>query len=230
MQQEGSTVELALPFVRPAVLLWLATLGRRRLGRPRRPGARTCGGLAPDWDRATFLRPADPATPRPGRGRRAAGGAGRDGPGARDAGRARGAPARRRPTSSAWSARPRRSPSGRRVVQLTPLGRYVLALGPPPPPRPTLRALPVRAAELRDHRLSPGADPGADRPVQPVRALVAGRRGAGAEAHARVGLPRPGRGPDARRRCSTAWPGTARGRCPPASPRRSGPGPAAASG
>src|SRR5205823_200947 len=25
---------------------------------------------------------------------------------------------------------------GRRVVQLTPLGRYVLALGPPPPPRP----------------------------------------------------------------------------------------------
>ena len=28
-------------------------------------------------------------------------------------------------------------PSGRRVVQLTPLGRYALALGPPPPPRPT---------------------------------------------------------------------------------------------
>jgi len=27
-------------------------------------------------------------------------------------------------------------PSGRRVVQLTPLGRYLLALGPPPPPPP----------------------------------------------------------------------------------------------
>ena len=27
--------------------------------------------------------------------------------------------------------------TGRTVVQLTPLGRYVLALGPPPPPRPT---------------------------------------------------------------------------------------------
>ena len=29
------------------------------------------------------------------------------------------------------------APSGRRVVQLTPLGRYALALGPPPSPRPT---------------------------------------------------------------------------------------------
>ena len=27
--------------------------------------------------------------------------------------------------------------TGRTVVQLTPLGRYVLAMGPPPPPRPT---------------------------------------------------------------------------------------------
>ncbi|WP_435017570.1 helicase-associated domain-containing protein [Tundrisphaera sp. TA3] len=29
------------------------------------------------------------------------------------------------------------TPSGRRVVQLTPLGRYVLTVGPPPPPRST---------------------------------------------------------------------------------------------
>ena len=40
-----------------------------------------------------------------------------------------------------------------------PLGRYVLALGPPPPPAADLRALPVRPAELRGHRLPPGPDP-----------------------------------------------------------------------
>ena len=51
-----------------------------------------------------------------------------------------------------------------------------------------VRALPLRAAQLRDHRLSAGAYPDADRAVQPVRALVSARCGTGAEAHARVGL------------------------------------------
>ncbi len=215
MQQEGSTVELALPFVRPAVLLWLATLGRGRMGRTRRPGrapARPRPRLGP---RRRFLRARRPsATAAPVETPSRSKAEGRTAREALRAPRCSRPSCSAPPTSSAWSATAEEAPSGRRVVQLSPLGRYVLALGPPPPPRPSLRTLPLRPAELRDHRLSPGADPGADRPVQPVRAVVAGRRGAGAEADARVGLPRPGRGPDARRRCSTAWRGTARGPLP----------------
>ena len=48
--------------------------------------------------------------------------------------------------------------TGRRVVQLTPLGRYVLAVGPDAAAPPGLRTVPVRAAELRGDRLSPGID------------------------------------------------------------------------
>jgi hypothetical protein len=135
MQQDGSTAELAWPYVRLPVLLWLAAQPEgawialddlaRHLGR----------GTA-DWERASFLVevPA-PSSPR-------------------------GRPMRSRP-----NGRDRRVEAlgggaleslllgvayqiglirtaeedlgGRRVVQLTPLGRYILALGPPPTPRPS---------------------------------------------------------------------------------------------
>ena len=162
-------------------------------------GSRPTGSVPRSWGARRRLAASTPARAgrpaaraRPGRPRRR--------PTSPSSGRSCSAP----PTSSAWSARPRRTPGGRRVVQLTPLGRYILALGPPPPPRPTLRALPVRPAELRDHRLSAGPDPDADRPVQPVRAVDADRRGAGAEADARVDLSGARRRPDARRRSSIA--------------------------
>ena len=101
----GETVDLALPFVRPAVLLC-------RDG-PQTPGSpsttwRAPPGASPDWDRPTFLGPAAPAR------RRGAGPGGArspDRPGAE--GPDPGAPkalCSARPTSSAWCAR-RRKPS-----------------------------------------------------------------------------------------------------------------------
>jgi hypothetical protein len=133
MQQEGSTAELAWPFVRPAVLLWLATLPddawvalNDLAGHLR--------ARAPDWDRASFLVEAPaPAVPR--------------GLSARARADSRDRPAE--PGAGALEAillgaayqlglvrAAEEDPSGRRVVQLTPLGRYILALGPPPRPRP----------------------------------------------------------------------------------------------
>ncbi|MGE5756319.1 MAG: helicase-associated domain-containing protein, partial [Planctomycetaceae bacterium] len=135
MQQEGSAAELAWPYVRPAVLLWLATppddawvalddlAGHLR-------------ARAPDWERASFLVevPA-PAGPR-GRPARARAD-GRDRPAEPGAGALEslllGAAYQLGLVRTAEE-----DPSGRRVVQLTRLGRYILALGPPAPPRPTL--------------------------------------------------------------------------------------------
>ena len=121
-------------------------------------------------------------------------------------------------------------PSGRRVVQLTPLGRYVLALGPPPRAQADLRAFPLRPAELRGHRLPAGPHARPDRRVQPVRPLVADRLGPRAEADARVGLSGARRRPHARGDDRPARHGTARGRSRRASPTPSRPGPRAASG
>ncbi|MCA1685603.1 MAG: helicase-associated domain-containing protein, partial [Planctomycetia bacterium] len=137
MQRDGAVYELALPYVRPAVLLWLATLGPDEWV--------TLDGLAaflraraPLWDRATFST-APPLEPQPT------------------------TPARARPLKSrARDDEPASPPttgtldalllgaayqiglirsadevgSGLRAVQLTPLGRYLLAMGPPPAPRP----------------------------------------------------------------------------------------------
>ena len=134
MQNEGSTVDLALPYARPAVLLWLATapedawvalddLAKHLLG------------LSPDWDRPTFLGPAAPVASPRGRPRR--------GEVARPPRRRRARPRRARSALArrGLPVRPGRAAEeavgGRRVVQLSPLGRYLLALGPPPPPRPS---------------------------------------------------------------------------------------------
>lgn len=115
MAAEGAPVDLASPYLRPVALLWLARLGEGdwiaidEL-------ARHLDALAPGWPLTTLPHPS-PLPPTP------------DGPGALAAillgpayvlGLVRTA---------------EESPSGRRVVQLTPLGRYALALGPPPPGR-----------------------------------------------------------------------------------------------
>jgi hypothetical protein len=115
MRSEQSPVDLAIPFVRPSILLWLARMPetawlalddlREILDR-----------LAMAWDRPLL---SDPLRPKDGRGETLA--AILLGP-AYQLGLVRAA---------------EEVSSGRRVVQLTPLGRYALALGPPPPPRPT---------------------------------------------------------------------------------------------
>ncbi len=137
MQRDGAIYELALPYVRPAVLLWLATLGDDDWVAldDLSTFLRT---LAPQWDRAMFA--ADPAlepqSPAPSRGRTTRS-------------RARSEEAAT-PTSAgtldamllgaAYQLGLVRAAeevtSGRRAVQLTPLGRYLLALGPPPAARP----------------------------------------------------------------------------------------------
>jgi Helicase conserved C-terminal domain len=114
MRAEGSPVDLALPYVRSPVLLWLAKVEE--------PGwvalddlAEHLTRLAPGWDRA-LLSDVWKARPESGSETLAALLLGP----AYQLGLVRAA---------------EETPGGRRVVQLTPLGRYGLALGPPPPPR-----------------------------------------------------------------------------------------------
>ena len=116
MRQENSPVDLAVPFVRASVLLWLA----------RMPEAawlaiddlqKHLDGLSRGWDRPLLS----------------------DSLGAEAVGKSA--------TLTAILLGPayqlgmirvaEETPSGRRVVQLTPLGRYAMAIGPPPPPRQT---------------------------------------------------------------------------------------------
>lgn len=133
IQQDGAELLLALPFTRTVVLLWLATLGQE------------------DWiateDLATFLRDRDPKWDRPafqGPSDLAEVGQGR--------------PPQKRGKSSTGDSSTSSSAidamllgmayqlglvraaeevsTGRRVVQLSMLGRYLLALGPPPGSRP----------------------------------------------------------------------------------------------
>ncbi|MEA2630215.1 MAG: hypothetical protein QOE66_434 [Chloroflexota bacterium] len=140
MRQEGSTVELALPYLRPAVLLWLATLG---------PDdwvalddlAAHLRGLAPRWDRATLVDepPAPSPSPvsSPGVRSRSARGSKPDA-GATPAGLGPGVLESLLLGAAYQFGLVRVAEEvdgGRRVVQITPLGRYVLALGDPPPPR-----------------------------------------------------------------------------------------------
>ena len=146
-----------LPFLRPALLLWLACLADDEW-------------VALD-DLAEHLRARNPGWDRPARspGHRKA----RPPRGAAD--RPRGArpgppsPVRRAASACsdrscsgpamrwAWSATGEEAGAGGGSSSSPPLGRYVLALGPPPPPAADLRAFPVRPAQPRDHRLSPGA-------------------------------------------------------------------------
>ena len=116
---DDAAFELALPYVRPAVLLWLATLpegGWVALD----DLAAHLDAVAPGWD-APWL---DGGLPSPSTAE------GRD----VDAGPL--GSILLGPAYQLGLVRAARDvPGHRRVVQLSPLGRYALALGPPPPAR-----------------------------------------------------------------------------------------------
>jgi hypothetical protein len=135
MQQEGSSAELAWPFVRPAVLLWLASLPDDAWVSIDDLAARL-QERSPAWDIPCFLPNAVAPAPPRSKGRRA---------------RTETRPASETAPSAILAAMllgpayqlglvraAESSATGARVVQLTALGRYVLALGPPPPARPLL--------------------------------------------------------------------------------------------
>ncbi|MGA9924052.1 MAG: helicase-associated domain-containing protein [Isosphaeraceae bacterium] len=133
---ENPEIRLSLTFLRPAVLLWLACLKDDEWV-ALDDLAQQLRTMNPEWDQPSLR--SDPE---------AAAGAGRRG----------GGPRARNGSQSARPARGERllrllllgsgyamglvrtgeeQGTARAVVQLTPLGRYVLAMGPPPPPRPT---------------------------------------------------------------------------------------------
>ena len=117
MVAEGAAVDVAAPYLRPVALLWLATLGPDEWTTPA-DLATHLDALAPGWGHPTLPHPKG-APPRPDRVDALA--AILLGP-AYQLGLVRTA---------------EESVGGRRVVQLTPLGRYTLANGPPPPGRST---------------------------------------------------------------------------------------------
>lgn len=112
-REEARPAAAAPAFLRPAVLLWLASLPESDWVAPEDLGAHL-DAICPDWDRF------EPD------------GGGPALPGARQLEALLLGPAYQFGLVRAAEE----DPSGRRVVQLTSLGRYVLALGPPPPPRP----------------------------------------------------------------------------------------------
>ncbi len=144
---DGSSAgESALLYLRPAVLLWLATMEESEWVTLDDLAAHLAA-RCPDWDRERLAdetgggdgAAAGPTAPASTTARR--------GSAARKRGRA-DVEAPRGPELLAsillGVAYPlglvragEESDSGRRTVQLTPLGRYVLAAGPTPPPRPT---------------------------------------------------------------------------------------------
>lgn len=141
MQQEGSTVELALPYLRPVVLLWLATFAEAEWVALDDFDAQLREWL-PTWDRASFLE--DPAASSPSR---AKGGRSKS---ARAVRETRTEDSRSESEATALESLLLGAAyqlglvkagvdeaNDRPVVQLSALGRYILALGPPPPPRPS---------------------------------------------------------------------------------------------
>jgi hypothetical protein len=143
MRQEGSNVELALPYLRPAILLWLATLGPEDWVALDDLAAHL-RQLAPRWDRISLGD--EPAatlpTPTGSRSRSARAGGGKSDSGSSSAAAGAGAGVLESLLLGAAYQLglirvAEESGSRRRVVQLASLGRYFLALGPPPPPRPS---------------------------------------------------------------------------------------------
>jgi hypothetical protein len=141
---EPDADEPALPYLRPALLLWLATLDESEWAALDDLAAHLAA-LSPAWDRLTI--PAATGVDDDGRGASAVPEPSRRvGP---PRGRARAAPEPARgvvlleaillgaayPLGLVRSGEERGT--GRRVVQLTPLGRYILAAGSTPPPRTT---------------------------------------------------------------------------------------------
>ena len=143
LQRDGALYELSLPHARPAVLLWLATVPEDAWVATEDLAAFLRERL-PHWDLPTFVNPA---------------GAGPNGATTQPVAKGSVSARRAKPRSStnpdptiastldAMLLGPayqfgliraaEEVPSGRKVVQLTPLGRYLLMLGPPPGPRPS---------------------------------------------------------------------------------------------
>jgi hypothetical protein len=145
LDPDAAASEPALPFLRPAVLFWLATLDEREWV-PLDDLAGHLAARSPAWDRSTITdAPDGGVVVSEGTGSTALQPTRRGGP---TRGRARPAPEPPRGVSLLeaillGAAYPlglvragEERETGRRVVQLTPLGRYVLAAGPTPPPRP----------------------------------------------------------------------------------------------
>jgi hypothetical protein len=134
MQEPGSSVQLSLSFVRPALLLWLATVAETDWV-ALDDLADHLYARCPGWDHPAL----DPSAPAPAF----------ELPSKEISGKTSTRRARHRADVALLEAvllgpayqlglvrAAEEVPSGRRVVQLAPLGRYVLALGPTPPPRP----------------------------------------------------------------------------------------------
>jgi Helicase conserved C-terminal domain len=133
MQEPGGPVALGLPFVRPALLLWLSTVGEADWV-ALDDLADHMSMLWPGWDEAALGLDKRVISEVQSKDTRA-----------------RSTSRRVRPTSEVAVLEAvllgpayqlgliraaEEASSGRRVVQLAPLGRYVLALGTPPPARP----------------------------------------------------------------------------------------------
>jgi hypothetical protein len=131
-QEDGAVAELALPYVRPAVLLSLALLSESEWVAID-DLARALDDRAPGWDR--LLLREEPGAQNESKSRRGRAKSGEPLPpsGAQLIEAVLLGPAYQLGLVRAAEE----PPGGRRVVQLTPLGRYVLALGPPPTPPAT---------------------------------------------------------------------------------------------
>jgi hypothetical protein len=136
-QSEDSDIGLPLSFLRPTLLLWLATLGHEEWV-ALDDLAEHLEARNHDWDRLSFQKEPDlsSSTGRRGVGTGARGKAGSP--------ISRATRSQRVLSSLLLGAgyafglvrAGEEKESGRKVVQLTSLGRYVLAMGPPPAPRP----------------------------------------------------------------------------------------------
>ena len=194
----GTDSELAVPYLRPAALLWLATLGDAEwvalddlaghltaryagMGSPEpvRPAGRRRVGRQ---GAARGARHDDAPRPAPHRAAARSGPArGRDG-----AARARGAGVDLAGRRVSPRAGPCRRGAGDRPSRraIDPAGAVRPGVRSDAPAPPHIRPVPLRPAELRDDRLSTGADAPPRGAAQPIRPVVAGRFRARAEADA----------------------------------------------
>jgi hypothetical protein len=131
---EPADTGLLVTFLRPALLLWLACLEESQWV-ALEDLAEHLQALDPDWDRTNLRLEGESAAVRRGTPPRVKAGT-------HASPRSRGDRVLRLLLLGAGSAlgvirAGEEMGSGRTVVQLTALGRYVLAIGPPPPPRTT---------------------------------------------------------------------------------------------
>lgn len=135
IQREGAVLDLALPFMRPVVLLWLATLAESDWITTVSLDA-SLRDRFPQWDRPT-LTPITPPEPIPQfapRNRTLK-------PLAKNESASEPSPLEAMLLGAAYQLGlvrvAQEVDTQQHAVQITPLGRYLLAIGPPPPPKPT---------------------------------------------------------------------------------------------